>query len=146
MQLLPGAITLRELQKVEESANNPGIVDIGNATPLVALPSIDVTAGDIIVACCHHGIVRGAANGYVEVNLQKRAGTATIVIVHNQTSCSVRHYTIAGETVRITFTAIVRITGGGTLTLGNVGWSEGLNSSLPAQSGQLYAWLYRGGA
>lgn len=146
MQLLSGAITLADLQKQEVSARNVGIVTItAGGTLCVELPVLTVQAGDLVAVYGYFEPLKGGVSGATTFNLQAVAAGADHIWMHNHGSIAVGQYIVANSTVARGLTGIARMLEGGTLTLGSYGWSAASNSTLPAQLGQMYAWLYRGG-
>lgn len=146
MQLLPGAITLADLQKFQGSARNPGIINIpAGQTTLASLDCGTVNVGDLVLlnVACIGG--KGGVAGITRIKGLQLAGTAVTYFLDNMTGSTQGWVVGAGDVAEFIYTCVCRISTSGTLTLGVAGTSAGSDLNVQAMNAQIYVWIFRTG-
>jgi hypothetical protein len=130
----------------EDSSENAGIVTLLSTTTLIT--SIDfgtVKVGDRIHIDAAVGFTKGGTLGAMSTQLAKKSGdTAVIEFVHDSTTLFQKTPAYGSAvTGNLAMSAILKVTGAGTLELEFSGASAGSDSTVAAGDGELYGYFLR---
>lgn len=127
---------------IEFSGTNstPVTVDISGTTVLASINLGNLNTGTRIEVNGIGFFVKGGTTGESVVVVKQSAGTATINAYHNNSQLVGDDIEQpAGSSRSITLNGIVKVTGGGSLSLTLYGFSVGSNSTVTTGTGQIYA-------
>lgn len=142
MNLLPGRITVQQLQRAESyGANDVNVSVIAVLTDLVTLPSLVVVAGDRIFINAVVWGTKGVVAGVVTAQVGKAAGTASVVFNSDALSVYWTHLMPASATGGWPIAAMGRATVGGTLSLQLSATSAGSAWAVELNAAQFYVWV-----
>lgn len=138
-------VPLSLLTKDDQVASNAGVVTVlSTTTTIVSLASLTVAIGDLVLIEAQSTLNKGATTGIDSVGVGKTAGTATIAWENNQTSIFDTINIGASQPYEAHLSGIARVTGAGTVTFSLQATSQGSNSTVPIDGGQLHGKLLRG--
>jgi len=144
--LTSGIVPFPRMQRQTASGRNLGVVTLlAGVTEIVALSSLTVTLGDVILVWCRVKGTKGGVGGAYSVTIKKKSGTAAVVFISNTTSAPFEVPDCpAGADWKVAYGSVIQVTGSGTLVLQYVGDSQGSDSTVQIASGQLAAYVLYG--
>lgn len=145
MQLLPGAITIGQLQKVEGSGENAGAETIDPTYSIVA--SVDLgtlQVGDTLFVVASIASTKGGTGGQSGMRISHQVTGVEVLFVHDLTAAIADFFHSAARVYYDTLATIGKVTVGGSSIIRLEAYSDGSDSSAAIGGCQLYCWVYRG--
>jgi hypothetical protein len=140
-----GLIPLSMLRVDEQTAQNAGAVTLlAGGTQVTVLASMTVAVGDRIVYVGFFRALKGATSGLTWAAVVQQTGTAVIAEALGLTGASHETAHLLNSTEFRRISGIFRVTTAGTVTIGLNGFSQGSNSTVAINDGQLHALVLRG--
>lgn len=136
---------LDALQVDEQSAENAGAVTVlVGTTEVIALPSMNVLAGDRILVNALFAGTKGVTAGDVSIAIQQLSGTATIQSFNDKNYIAISEDIAANKIMENHISGMFKVTVSGTSVLRLWAASAGSNVAVLAGDGQIHALVLRG--
>lgn len=145
MQLLPGALTMTDMQKIENYAQCGGAHVITAAEfEIMALPSVNLVRNDVVWIGVTGVGTKGGVAGLTDIYTKEKSGSAILAFIAGADALYSSKYASANGWLGWTFSGMGKVIVTGTYVLGLYGKSAGSDTDVGINAFGCYIWVFRG--